>query len=172
MKRSFFKNYEELSDYMIDKAQDGLYTVAVLFYNDAINLLRELMRCDDVEIEALDIKPEEYNRYSKEYYVSMADDMIVSVEPAYVCGRYLDAEADLILIDGDASSAIIKNLHDDKCCEIYIYCSKAEEECDFVIDCVSADDLFKEFFADSKSLRDKNGKVIGIKMDTNFLWNT
>ena len=120
MRRNFFGNHKELSDYMIDKAQDGLYTVAVLFYDDALCLLRKLMRYDNVEIEALDIKPEEYDGYSKEYYVSLTDDMVASVEPAYVGSRYLNAEADLTLIDGDANSAIIKNLPKNKCHEICV----------------------------------------------------
>lgn len=127
MRRNFFENYEELSEYMVDKAQDGFYTVAVLFYKDALNLLRELMCYDAVEVEALDIHSKEYDGYNKEYYVSLADDMVVSVEPAYVNGRYLDTEADLTLIDGDANSAIIKNLPDNKCHEIYIGISENSE---------------------------------------------
>lgn len=131
MRRYYFKNYEELSDYMIDKAQDGFYTVAVLFYDDALELLRELMFHNDIEFEALDIKPEQYDGYNKEYYISLTDDMVVSVEPAYVGNRYLVAEADLTLIDGNANSAIIKNLPSTKCCEIYIDSAK---DCNFVTD--------------------------------------
>lgn len=118
MRRDYFKDYEELSNYMVDKAQDGFYTVTVLFYNDALKLLRELVRYDDIEVEALNIQPEEYDGYDKEYYVSLADDMVVSVEPAYVCGRYLNTEADLTLIIGDASSSIIKDIPENKCHEI------------------------------------------------------
>lgn len=128
MRRNFFEDYEELGSYMIDKAQDGFYTVAVLFYYDALSLLRELMRYNDVEVEALDIKPGEYDGYDKEYYVSLADDMVVSVEPAYVSDRYLNAEADLTLIDGKASSAIIKDLNENKYYEIYIGVSDNEME--------------------------------------------
>ena len=57
MRRNFFDNHEELCEYMIDKAQDGMYSVAVLFYDDAIKLIREMMMYDDIEIEALEIKP-------------------------------------------------------------------------------------------------------------------
>ena len=120
MKRDVFGTYEELSDYMIDKAQNGVYTVAVLFHDDAIELLRQFMRYDDTEVSILDIEPVDLDGYDKEYYVSIADDMMISVEPAYSDGKYLSTDADLTLIDGDASSAIIVNLPDSKCREIYI----------------------------------------------------
>ena len=129
MRIDYFKNCEELSDYMVDKAQDGIYTVAVLFYPEAMELVKYLMRYDDIETMALDIKPVEYNGYNKEYYVSLADDMVVSVEPAYNEGRYLDACADLTLIDSNASSSIIINIPKNKyreisigSCEDTVYC--------------------------------------------------
>ncbi len=175
MRRNFFEDYEELSDYMIDKAQDGLYTVAVLFYDDALCLLRELMRYDDVEIEALDIKPEGYDGYDKEYYVSLADDMVASVEPAYVGGRYLNAEADLTLIDGGASSAIIKNLPENKCHEIYVGISEDEmEDYDFKPDCDDneneKDETLDDIFESAELIKDKNDNVIGIKIDAESLF--
>jgi len=173
MRRNFFEDYEELSDYMIDKAQDGLYTVAVLFYDDALGLLRELMRYDDVEVEALDIKPEEYDGYDKEYYVSLADDMVASVEPAYVGGRYLNAEADLTLIDGGANSAIIKNLPENKCHEIYVGITEDEmEDYDFKLDCDDdeKDDTLDDIFESAELLKDKNDNVIGIKIDAESLF--
>lgn len=152
MRRTLFDDYEELSDYMIDKAQDGFYTVAVLFYDDALGLLRELMRYDDVKTEVLDIEPKEYDGYDKEYYVSLADDMVVSVEPAYSDGRYLSAEADITLIHGDASSAIIKNIPDDKCLEIYIGISDYMDCYDLEQGCDDKLDNIISFKLDAKSL--------------------
>lgn len=171
MRRNFFGDYEELSDYMIDKAQDGYYTVAVLFYNEALGLLRELMSYDDIELEALDIKPEEYDGYDKEYYVSLADDMVASVEPAYVDGRYLNAEADLTLIDGDASSAIIKNIPENKCREIYIGISEDEMEgYDFDSIYDDEDDELDEVFENAELLKNKSDNIIGIKIDAESLF--
>lgn len=171
MRRNFFEDYEELSDYMIDKAQDGIYTVAVLFYDDALGLLRELMRYDDVDIEALEIKPEEYDGYDKEYYVSIADDMVASVEPAYVGGRYLDADADLTLIDGDANSAIIRNIPENKCHEIYIGISEDEMEgYDFDSIYDDEDDELDEVFEKAELLKNKDDNIIGIKIDAESLF--
>lgn len=162
MRRYYFKNYEELSDYMIDKAQNGFYAVAVLFYEDALRLLRELMFNNDIDVGALDIKPEQYEGYNKEYYVSIADDMVVSVEPAYVGNRYLDTEADITLIDGSASSTIIKNLPVTKCCEIKI---GDIDDCDFVEDYDNKDDELDELLENAELLKDKSNKVIGIQID-------
>lgn len=143
---------------MVDKAQDGYYTVAVLFYEDAVELLRHMMLFDDITIASIEIKPETYDGYNKEYYVSLAEDMVLSVEPAYSNGQYLRAEADLTLIDGDASSSIIKDIPEKKRREIYIgvsedeiegydYESKYQEDCDETI-CyaIDANSLIKGIF--------------------------
>lgn len=105
---------------MIKKAKDGVYTVAVLFYYDAIELIRDLMKNSEITVEAVEIVPPEYNNYDKEYYVSLTGDMYVSAEPAYVDGRYLTTDANLTLIDGEAKYEIIKDLPDINCREIYI----------------------------------------------------
>lgn len=162
MKREYFETHEDLCDYMVDKAQDGIYTVAVLFYEDALQLLRELMQYDDIDIEAIEIKPEEYDGYDKEYYVSLTDDMFASVEPAYVGGRYLSAEADLTLIDGDASSAIIKDVPQQTCCEIYIGVSEDEME---GYDDDYCENELDRIFEEAELVKDEYGKVIGMKID-------
>lgn len=127
MRRNYFENHENLCNYIIDKARDGFYSVAVLFYEDAIKLIRELMFYEDITVESLEIAPPKHNGYDKEYYISLTDDLYASVEPAYVDGRYLNAEADLTLIDSDACYAIIKDLPEKDWYEIYI--GATEEEC-------------------------------------------
>lgn len=176
MRRNFFDNHKELCEYMIDKAQDEMYSVAVLFYDDAIKLIREIMMYDDIEVEALEIKPYEYDCYDKEYYVSLADDMIVSVEPAFAGGRYLDAEADLTLIDGNANSAILKHLQGNKCHEIYIGededtyddCCKEHDTCN---DDCHKDELLDKIFENAELIKDNKGNTIGIKTDAKSVFN-
>lgn len=177
MRKDFFDNHEELCDYMIDRAQDGFYTVAVLFYKDAIALIRELMMFDDIDVEALDIRPPEYSGYDKEYYVSLADDLILSVEPVFVDNRYLDAEADLTLVDGNASSVILKHIHENKCHEIYIgenYDSFYEctDDCK---KCVCYDNnydiLINEIFENAKLIKDINGNPTGIKINIQSIFD-
>ena len=89
MERSIFKNCSELSEFMIDRAQDGYYVVAALYYNETKDLLRELLLYEDVDTELIEIEPVENNGYDKEYYVALTDNMIVTVERAYKYGRLL-----------------------------------------------------------------------------------
>lgn len=119
MERKFFNDCEELCDYMFKRVTDGFYVVAVLFYQDAIDLIEKIIIKNKTKIEALDIAPKDYDGYDKEYYISIATDFVLSVEPAFAHGKYLDAEADLTLIDGNASSSII-NTCEKKYYEIYI----------------------------------------------------
>lgn len=165
MRKQYFKNCEELSNYMVDKALHGYYTVAVLFYDNAIDLLRELMRYDDINLESIDIQPVEYKGYDKEYYVSIADDMIVSVEPAFVDGRYLNAEADLTLINGDASSTIIKDISENKCREIYIGIFDGEENYDCKSEYDYKADELDNIFKNAELVKDKNNNINKIKVD-------
>lgn len=183
MRRKIFDSYEELSDYMVDMAQNGLYTVAVLFYEDAIKLLRELMLYTEVDVESLEIMPPEHEGYEKEYYISIADDMIVSVEPAYVGDKYLDAEADLTLIDGEASSTILKHIPDNKCREIYIFedlddrdkddsYDYDEDCCNDCDECVSLDGEFlDDIFEEAELVKDDKGNVTGIKVDIQSIFD-
>lgn len=120
MERKFFKNHKELADFMFRTSQDGLYTVAVLFYDDAMHVTRELLGNKETIPEAIEIKPQEYNGYDREYYVSITEDMIVSAEPAYCSNRYLRADADLTLLDGSISAEIINYVDSDSCIEVAI----------------------------------------------------
>lgn len=163
MERAIFKDCSELGEYMIDRAQDGHYVVAALYYDNAIKLLRELLLYEDVEAEYIDIKPIESNGYEKEYYVSITEDMIVSVEPAFVYGRYLDAHADLTLVDNEANSKIISEIDPIKCREIYIGTQPEEPFC--------YNDLHEEYdnswydlFDKATLYKDENGNIIGIAM--------
>lgn len=166
MKINLFNNHKELSDYMIDNALDGLYTVAVLFYEDAIRLTKELMINAGVEAIALDIEPTEYNGYDKEYYVSLNEDMTVFVEPAFVDGRYLDAEADLTLIDGNANSAILKHIQGIKCFEIRIGEKYNDMSYDDFNNCCYCDNnLLDYIFENAKLIKDNKGLTVGIEID-------
>lgn len=182
MKIDYFETHEDLSEYMVDKALDGVYTVAVLFYEDAIKLAKELMLFEDISVVSLEISPSDWNDYDKEYIVSLNGELNMAVEPAYVDGRYLDAEADLTLIDGEASSAIIMDLPREICREIYIG-KKEDEESEIADDssentsgdCVcSIEDIETKgdnIFGDIKAVRNKNGKIIGVGFDVGTFFN-
>ena len=130
MKCKYFDSHRDLADYMYEKAYDDEnYVVSVLFYEDAIKLMRELVKKDDVKVVAVDVAPVEYNGYDKEYYVSLTDDMYLAVEPAYseTNERYLATDADILLIHGDANSRILGTIDFRRCKEIGIKPSEYDE---------------------------------------------
>lgn len=154
MEKIIFKNCLELGAFMYNKAKNGYYTVAVLFYNEAKQLLKKLLQYDNTDISLIEINSIEYNGYEKEYYVSIADDMVVSVEPAYKNGIYLNAEADLTLVDNNASSKIICNADHKKCRELYVGCKPEEDSCD----CCKYDFLYNNM----EFIEDEFGNIIEI----------
>jgi len=115
-----FRNSQELAEYMYLKAKSDVYIVAVLFYDEAMGLLRELFKYQDVSFDSINIEPEQYGGYSKEYYVSIAGDMIGCVEPAFKNDTYLSAESDITLLHNTVSSRIIGKCNYSRCREIYI----------------------------------------------------
>ena len=100
----FFNDYTEIGEYMYEKANDGCNITATLFLEDTIGLMRDLMSYEDIEIGGIDVAQMEYNGYSKEYYVTLSEDLVLDVEPAWNVKGYLSAEPDIMLIDGNASS--------------------------------------------------------------------
>lgn len=103
-----------LADEMYDLATEGNYVVAALHYDRAIEVMRELLGYEDVEVSAFDIAPIEYDGYDKEFYVSLADDMVLTVKPACRGNKYVNACADLLFVDADASTDLICELPREK----------------------------------------------------------
>lgn len=168
MKAEYFRNHEKLSDYMIKQAENGFYTVAALFYDDAMKLVRELLRYDDVVVEALEILPEEYNGYDKEYYVSVTEDLIVSAEPAYRDGKYLYADGEITLLEGSISSEILKYVGIQSSIEItignsYDYEYEDDDLCDECCHCLGECD--DDEFYDVEYFETPNGNVARITAD-------
>lgn len=164
MEKIIFENHEELAECMISVANHGDTAYAICFMDDASELLKELMRYDDVTIGGINISQEEYNGYSKEYYVSIDGNMIVDVEPAwhkaneYHDAGYLWFDADKVFIVGEANSAIIKNVDKDKCYEIGFETPKD-------------DDFIEKLFENAMIVTDENDNPIGLKLDLMALLN-
>ena len=120
MKSITFNDIKSLADYMIVQSKHKLYIVATVFYDDAIELIKYILKDDDIKISILDISPFNLNGYNREYYVSISEDYEFAVEPAFSEGRYLDTMADVMLIDGDARYNIVKKNKDSECVELII----------------------------------------------------
>lgn len=191
MRVDHFEDYSELCAYMLDRAEDGCYSVAVLFFDGAMELLKEFMLYDDIVVESIDLQPEMFNGYAKEYYVSLAEDLHLCVEPAYVGGKYLRTEADLTLVDGNASYSAIRDVDEKKCHEIHVgYSEDDPEHCHMEGDkkvtwtdehgeadgkfhevnaTYNAEKELNDIFSTAQLTRDKDGNIISIYIDVNKL---
>lgn len=158
----FFNDYTEIGEYMYEKANDGCNITATLFLEDTIGLMRDLMSYEDIEIGGIDVAQMEYNSYSKEYYVTLSEDLVLDVEPAWNVKGYLSAEPDIMLIDGNASSTIIKDIPHSKCREIYIGETQLEE-----CNCEDDSELLDIVFDNAKIVTDDNNNPIGIAFNVN-----
>lgn len=111
-----FLSHADLAEYMADKALDGKTVTAVLFYEDAKTLLKELACFEDTTIENVEIHEPIYKGYSKEFYVTIDDTLRIWVDEAYheveetgFKGYYRFGGEDVIaLIDSEANSLVIK----------------------------------------------------------------
>lgn len=141
------RQIETLAEYMIAGARNGKYIVSVLFYYEAIDLMRELMRYKEIVPVSFEITEPECKGYDGEYYVSLYgydneydDSIYLSVEPVFHKGKMLKAEAEVTLIDGDARSSILKDIPDGSCLQLDFDAYK--EECESITNKSEAKDPY------------------------------
>lgn len=113
-----FSSISKLAEYMMNRVADKEFIVATLFFDKAIELMRCLIGYKEVQIGSIDISDFEYTGYLDEYYISLADDYTLCIEPASANNRYLRTDASLMLIDGDAKHSIVNANSDSECIEI------------------------------------------------------
>lgn len=112
MKRVYFGTMEKLAEFMLTEAICGHSVSAALFYDETKELMRELLKYDEVDAYGIEIHPTEWDGYNKEYYITLSDELDLFVEKAYQedKDRYLGFEVDcLILGPGVNSKIALKN---------------------------------------------------------------
>lgn len=120
----------DLAEDMYTLAKEyGQRVTAVLFYEEARKLFHELVMYDDVNIVGFSLSAPQDNHYIHEYYIDIEPNGDISVEPAKF-DIYLDPEPDVMFIDGDASSAILKFVTND----CYIQLQICGDTVEYVID--------------------------------------
>lgn len=159
MEKIVFESYASLAEHMMNVAEKGDTAYAVCFLDDAVEVMRELLKYDGTNIGGINIAQEDYNGYSKEYFISVDGDMLIDVEPAwqkaneYHEAGYLWFDAEKIFIVGDANSSILKCVDLDKCCEIEFDIPKDEV------------DLVEEILEKARIELDSDGIPVGISID-------
>lgn len=136
MKNKVFEDFDMLAEYMIDYADEGKVISAVLFYDEAIELMRELLVYEEVEPVLLDISDPKFNGYEQEYYITLTSDYQLCIENAFANGVYLTHEADVVLFDGDVNDKVYQACNSDEFDEINVCEDDICEHCELK-DCCS-----------------------------------
>lgn len=138
-----FNNYDAFAMRMVNDVMSGKWTTAVLFFDDAAELVKAIIRAEkDVIINGIDLNPEIMTGYNREYLVSFDEEFVLSVEPLwhedneYHKAGYLSFDADVCYVDGNAHNAAIEYADRDACYEVTIdeeiekfgYCEDCELE--------------------------------------------
>lgn len=131
-----FNNYDAFAMRMVNDVMSGKWTAAVLFFDDAAELVKAIIRAEkDVVIDGINLNPEMMTGYDREYLVSFDEEFILSVEPLwhedneYHKAGYLVFDADVCYVDGSAHNAAIECVDRDACYAVFID-GKIESDCD------------------------------------------
>lgn len=126
-----FKDYAELSEYLLDLIDEEDKIVGVVLNKEGvINLLRWLLEYENIKLGHIDIKDEIVDDYSKEYYFTLDNDLYIDIEPVYNEETHTIGLCcvDTLLLEGSVSSRIaIEN--DD--CEKIDFTIEEDDNCDY-----------------------------------------
>lgn len=153
MKKLIINSISEISDFMYERIEDGYEVVEFIgFYEDVIAVIKELLSYDDVDIYQVEIEPEDWDGYDKEYIVSIDNERNIWCEKAYQYEheRYIECCSDCTLVADDCNSAILKKIESEEIYEV----SYEPEEDDYI---VSAESNHES----SHISRTKDGKISG-----------
>ena len=120
----YVHDIDALSDVMLDAAYDGKVVYAALFYEEAIELMRCILDCIEVDVDAINIASGDLNGYYKEFFVSISPDLILNVEPAWRGDEggsdsgYLWFDADVLFIDAKADARILIGQDAENCIKV------------------------------------------------------
>lgn len=113
MRKIKAKSAFEIAVNMLDCAENGKYVYAVLFFDAAVAVMRNLVCYDDVSVFNINLNDPMCNNYNKEYYISLDPEYTLAIDPAwtdknqYHDAGYLNYDADVVFIDGEAKAKII-----------------------------------------------------------------
>lgn len=162
------------------------------FYEDAAQVIKELLRYDDITPYNISLESVDLDEYNKEYYVALDEDLCVWCEPAYCYedNVYLEDETECLFIADDCCSSILKSIECNEnamyevCYDLgdeeydYDCCNCNCENCEFTKDDdnkISNKDLKNDELVNSDKheefttvTTDSNGKVKGFEKS----WDT
>lgn len=105
-----FDCIEELTDKIIDAAQEDTYVSAIAKYEQAKDIIKELMVYDDTTIDNIELLSPDADGYEDEYIIDTCyidGDILIGCEPLKKNGEYLNCEGDILYILEDCREKII-----------------------------------------------------------------
>lgn len=148
MKISVFEanDVSELAKVMVENVKNETCSDAILFYDEAAKLIKELLKYDEVNIEdgcGISVESPEYDGYVGEFIVSLADDYVLGCEKACREKGYISGFQDFVFIDVDSEypAELIKEcghpcyvVFTSEDCENCDLCDKSKSNVTFIVD--------------------------------------
>ena len=155
MKRLFINDFSEIAELMHEKVCEGCEEATFIgFYDDAVDVLKELAQMDEPYIYQVAIEPEDWDGYDKEYLVTLGDDFSIWCEKAFrqQTNNYIKGLCGCVIIADDCHKECLEDVDTD-CIYVASY-DLSNEEYD------------QELITDSNSeyhtvSRTKDGKIAG-----------
>lgn len=164
MKTIKFIDFDEMAYDMMQYAESGKDVTAVLFYEDAGKLMKNLLVYDNVLPGWIELEDVNYNDYDREFYVSLLREegkrFSLFVEKAYKSGLgsnqnktdYLFCEGDIAYFLGDVHSSVISHVETKRSYEVEIAGRNEDDECE------ECDDETCPFSGSNKAENDNTAK--------------
>ena len=112
MKQVEYRDVEEFVNLILDEYEWCDNVTIACRKNHAVELMKEFLDDETVELIRCEILDEEFDEYDKEYYVTLLDGCDLIVEPAYSIknGEYLLDISRYAFVHEDCNSKILESL--------------------------------------------------------------
>ena len=121
------ETYDDLAQTMLQCSGYGVLISAILPYEGARQLVKELATYEDTSIGSLELYDSMWDGYDKEYCVCVDDDMQISVEKAwhdkneFHKAGYYDFDNELVFISADSDTGeLLKHITNSLCYEVEV----------------------------------------------------
>lgn len=110
-----FNDTYELAEVMYDMACDEDQVTAVLYYNEASSLMKELLKYNEIRPIIVELDIPNYFGYKDAYYITVTNEMELFVEKAVRNNEYTNADSTKLFIDGDVTCSVLNANRDSNC---------------------------------------------------------
>lgn len=119
MERIIIDSFEEISEAMLEDINSGAISVSFVgLYDDAATVIKSLLAYDVTNVYHIEIEPEDWDGYDKEWLVTLDDDYNIWCEKLYRETGYLGFEGNTIYVADDCNSSCLKGALCDEMYEV------------------------------------------------------